>query len=254
MLYRHALAEYCPRILRSLVYKKLYKQLREEYTLCADDFNGKNILVVGPANTVHNDLLFIDKSKIDIVVRMKNGIHTSIDLWNEDSLRCDVLFHSFRSGSQPVTIEDLNHAGVKLIIHRTLKKSSFLDTLLAEKKFGDVAQIKIIPYERYSYLTENLGGYAPSTGMVCADFFLNTPFSSLTFVGFTFFSTRYVPGYNDKISSDEDALSTVKDAGHHSPSHEAHLIRDLVCDAKRSGKDVYLSESMQQAMDKISAS
>ncbi|WP_197054799.1 hypothetical protein [Paracoccus sp. PAMC 22219] len=247
--YRHALAKYSPRLLRSVVYKSLYKRLKDQYTISPEKFRGKRILVVGPANTVFDDLKSIDYSIIDIVVRMKNGIHTSLDLWNEDSLRCDVLFHSFGSGSQPVTLDDINHAGVKWIVHRTLKKSAFLDTLQAEEKFGNSAKVKIVPYEHYGVLSKRLGGYAPSTGMVCADFFLDAPFKSLAFVGFTFFSTRYVAGYNDQITSDAAALSKVKDAGHHSPSHEAQLIGDRIKEARAAGRSVYVSESMQRAMD-----
>lgn len=251
---RHAIAKHCPRALRSLVYKKLYKKFKNEYALSPEDFDGKKILVVGSANTVLDDLQNIDIRNIDIVVRMNNGIHTSFNFWNEESLRCDVLFHSFGNGTQPITLESINCSGVRWIVHRTLKRSSFLDTLLAEKKFSGAINIKIIPYERYNYLSENLGGYAPSTGMVCADFFLNTRFSSLTFVGFTFFSTRYLPGYDDKISSDEEAFSKVKDAGHHSPSHEARLIYKITEEAKAEGKNIYLSKSMQRAMAAFNAS
>lgn len=253
-LYRHALAKHCPRALRSFVYKKLYKQLKDEYTLSAEDFNGKKILVIGSANTVIEDLKHIDTSDIDIVVKMNNGIHTSLNFLDKDSLRCDVLFHSFGNDTRPVTINSLNQAGVKSIVHRTLKRSSFLDTLIAEKKFADAVKVKIIPYEKYNSLAEKLGGYAPSTGMVCVDFFINTPFSSLTIVGFTFFSTRYVPGYDDKITSDEAALSKVESAGHHSPSREARLIYNIAKNAKNEGRNVYLSRSMQQAIDNFNVS
>ena len=251
---RHALAKHCPRAMRSLAYKSLYKNFKGEYTLSPEDFDGKKILVVGSANTVLDDLQNIDISNIDIVVKMNNGIHTPLNFWNEDSLRCDVLFHSFGNGTQPITLDNLNQAGVKWIVHRTLKKSSFLDTLLTEQRFEGAVKVKIIPCERYNYLSEKLGGYAPSTGMVCADFFLNTPFSSLTFVGFTFFSTRYLPGYDDKITSDEAALSKVKDAGHHSPAHEARLIYALTAKAKADSKNIYISKSMQQAMAVFNAS
>ena len=251
--YRHALAKHSPRLLRSVIYKTLYRQFKDQYTISPEQFRGKRILIVGPANTLFDDLKSIDYSKVDIVVRMKNGIHTSLDLWKGDSLRCDVLFHSFAGGSQPVTLNDIDRAGVKYIVHRTLKKSAFLDTLLVEEKFGSSAGVKIVPYEHYGALSKRLGGHAPSTGMVCADFFLDAPFKSLTFVGFTFFSTRYVAGYNDQITSDEAALSKVKDAGHHSPLHEARLIGDRIQEERAAGKCVCVSESMQQALDGFGA-
>lgn len=250
---RYALAKHCPRALRSLAYKNLYKKFKSEYSLPPEAFDGKKILVVGSANTALEDLHNIDISNIDIVVKMNNGIHTSFNFWNEESLRCDVLFHSLGDGTQPITLNNINCSGVKWLVHRTLKRSSFLDTLLTDLEFKDAVKVKIIPYERYNYLSEKLGGYAPSTGMVCADFFLNTRFSSLTFVGFTFFSTRYLPGYDDKISSDEEAFSKVRDAGHHSPSHEARLIHKITEEAKAEGKNIYISKSMHQAMSAFKA-
>ncbi|GLS85556.1 hypothetical protein GCM10010873_05290 [Cypionkella aquatica] len=243
------MAKYCPRILQSLVYNALYRRLGDSYALNPNDFLNKSVLVIGPAASAHLDLQALDVAGFDIIVKMNNAIHTEINGQVSNPLRCDVLFHSFRGATKPVTAEDLRVAGVKTIVHRTLKRRAFLATLQLEEKFRSVAQMRIVPVHKYVTVSKQLAGHAASTGMICAEFFLHAPVSRLALVGFTFFSTRYVNGYDDTIVSDEIALARIETIDYHSPVHEARLMYELIAKAQLAGKNIYISETMQQAMD-----
>ena len=247
--FRYFVSKHCPRILQSLVYRVLYRRLGTEYALQPGDFLGKSVLVIGPAASVHDDLQALDFSGFDVVVKMNNAIHTEFNVDASNPLRCDVLFHSFRGATKPVAVDDLRTANVKFVVHRTLKQRAFLATLRLEEKFGAVAKLKIVPIEKYTALANQLGGHAPSTGMICAEFFLHAPISRLALVGFTFFATRYVNGYDDTVISDETALARIEAAQYHSPIHEARLIHQLITEARAAGKNIHIGAHMDQAMD-----
>lgn len=247
--FRYFVSKDCPRILQSLAYRVLYRRLRDNYALDPGDFRDKSVLVIGPAASVHHDLQALDFAGFDTIVKMNNALHTEFNADASNPLRCDVLFHSFRGATKPVTVDDLRAANVKLIVHRTARRRAFLATLRLEEEFGAIAKLRIVPVEKYTALTHQLGGHAPTTGMICAEFFLHAPVSRLAFVGFTFFATRYVNGYDDAVISDETALVRIETAQYHSPSHEAQLMHQLITEAKAAGKDIHIGGHMQQAMD-----
>lgn len=249
--FRYFVAKYCPRMLQSLAYNTLYRWLRNTYALDPNAFRGKSVLVVGPAASVHDDLQALASGDFDIIVKMNNAIHTELNIDANNPLRCDVLFHSFRGSTKPVTANDLRAANVKTIVHRTLKRRAFLATLRLEEKFNAVAPVRIVPVEKYTALSNQLGGHMPTTGLICTEFFLHAPVSRLALVGFTFFTTRYVDGYDDTVKTDATALSRVEAKDFHSPLQEARLMQALITQAREAGKPVYVSASMQQAMEAL---
>ncbi|WP_322325996.1 hypothetical protein [Cypionkella sp.] len=246
---RYSVSKYCPRPLQSLAYNVLYRRLANEYTLDPNQFRGKSVLVVGPATSVYDDLQALESGGFDIIVKMNNAIHTEFNIDASNPLRCDVLFHSFRGTTKSVTADDLRAAHVKTIVHRTSKRRAFLATLRLEEKFSAVAQVRIVPVENYTALSNQLAGRVASTGLICAEYFLRAPVSRLALVGFTFFATRYVNGYDDTVVSDEIALTRVEAADYHSPIHEARLMHELITAARAAGRNIHVSESMQRAIE-----
>ncbi|WP_128253934.1 hypothetical protein [Falsirhodobacter deserti] len=248
---RYVLAGYTPKFLKSPVYKRLYKDIGADYHLDGLDFVGRRVLIVGPAKTVHDELKAIDVSGYDIVVRMNNGLFSEFKDSSGVPLGCNVLFHSLTHDLRKVTPNDLRRAGVKLVVHRTPKRSAFLSTLLAERDLKRIAQVKIIKPERYDELAARLGSFSPTTGLVCASFFLGAPVSEVAIVGFTFFSTKYVQGYDAAVTSDAIALERVVSAGHHSPYAEAALFHELVERARAEGRNVVLGRQVEESVARL---
>jgi hypothetical protein len=243
-------AKTVPKWIRSPVYKKLYKSYGHEYAISGTDFCKKSVLIVGPARTGPLELEALDVSRFDIVVKFNNGIFVPNEAF-EDSNRCDILFHSLTRDTKPVTSALVAKCGVKTIVHRLTKRNNFLKTLIEEERFEGVAELKVIPYTDYESLSAQLGGYSPTTGLTCANFFLNSQAFEVAIVGFTFFSTRYVAGYDDSVETDDGSYTRVVTAGHHSPRQEARLMQSLIKAAEERRMHVVIGSRMREAMQTV---
>jgi hypothetical protein len=252
MVSRRALAamQALPTALRAPFYKRLYRRHGARYSIDPDAFAGRHVLVLGPAASVLDDLAGLAPHAYDDVVRLNNGLDTPIAVEGQDPLRCDVLFHSLTDDLRPVTAEALRRAGVRLMVHRTPKRSTFLATLQAEATLGQAAgvRIAIVPVAQYEALRADLAGAAPSSGFVCLDLLLRAPVASLTVVGFTFFSTRYVAGYDDRFATDADARARMAAAGHHDPRREAQALARRFEAAQDAGMDLRLGAAVRAAL------
>ncbi|MBD9528137.1 hypothetical protein [Paracoccus sp. PAR01] len=241
-----------PGFLRSPVIKLLRRRLGPEYQLNAADFQGLRVLILGPARTVGEDLACLDPARFDVFVRLNNGLDMPIPALGQAARRCDVLFHSLTSDTRPVTAAALEAAGVQVLVHRTPTKGAFLQTLIAARCFPRQA-LRHIPWERYRDLQRDLGGASPTSGLICADFFLRAPVQELAIVGFTFFTTCYNVGYEAELGTDDEARQRVAGIGHHDPAREALLLADLVDAARGRGRHVVLGEQVEAAMARLRA-
>lgn len=244
---RHLLARYAPKALRSPLYRALHAAIGAQYHLELGDFAGRRILILGPASSAAWDLAALDTARYDTIVKMNNGLFVPFPLNGADSLRCDILFHSLTHDTRPVDRAALDAAGVRLLVHRTPTRSAFLATLRAEQQLGP--SIRIIPQKVYAALSGDLGGASPTTGLVCASLFLQAPVAEVAIIGFSFFTTRYVAGYDDAVISDEAAAARVRAAGHHDPAREAVLLARLIEEARARGTTVTIGAAMRAAMD-----
>jgi hypothetical protein len=240
-------AKNAPKWFRSPIYKILYRACAHEFFLSKVEFSGKRILIIGPARTGPMELSDLNVDCFDIVVKMNNGIFTPVHALKNEN-RCNILFHSLTSDTKPVPTAQIEKCGVSKIVHRLPKRSAFLRMLIEEERYKAVAEMKILPYEDYQNLSAKLNGYSPSTGLACASFFLGSNAAEVAIVGFTFFSTSYVPGYDLSVESDEASRNRVERAGHHSPQHEARLMGNLIEQAQERGVHVVVGSEMRNAM------
>lgn len=216
-------------------------------------FENKRVLIIGPAEGVENEIGDLSFSDFDYIVKLNNGVNVALrDKLHKDSWRCDILFHSMSSDLPPPTACDLERASVKIIVHRTPAKKYLLETLRHVRNFRknrSLAQIRYIDPSRYAALKACLGGYSPSTGLVAIDFFLGCETSRLSIVGFTFFSTKYVPGYRDTVLSNEDAANRVAAAGHHNPEGERRFVAARFAGALEAGRVIHLGSTVAGCLE-----
>ena len=68
--------------------------------------------------------------------------------------------------------------------------------------------------------------------------------------GFTFFATRYAPGYDDRDRADADSLARVRAVGHHDPEAERRLVREALAQARAAGLDLRLGPHVAAALER----
>ncbi|CUH69882.1 hypothetical protein TL5118_03852 [Thalassovita autumnalis] len=239
-----------PKLFEVIRYNYLFKRHASGMLLSSSCFEGKSILVAGPARTLGEDLASFRSDDFDVVIKMNNGIWLPIPFGDGDSHRCDVLFHSLTQDILPPTREVLDDAGVRCLVHRTTGKGRFPLTLDALRSLGsNERSVKIVPPARYKALSEELGGASPTTGLVCLDFLLGCNSARTVVAGFTFFQTKYQAGYDDRDVNDDDSKSRVQSLGHHNPERERALVRKLIDNAERSGRKVELCGAVDAALN-----
>lgn len=248
------LARHTPKPLRPLAYRFLYPRLLGDFALDPGLFAGKHVLILGPARTVESDLAGMDPDGFDLVVRMNNGLDTPVQAMGSDPYRCEVLFHSLTADIRPVTAEALRRAGVRTLVHRIPKRSTFLRTIAFRDGLDEGIDLRVVPVDRYEDLSRQLGGFSPTTGLVCTSAVLNAAPQSLAICGFTFFRTRYVRQYDDADGSDDDSMRRVRAKGHHAPDREAPLMMEMVGQARARGIDVILGSGVEQAAADVARS
>jgi hypothetical protein len=238
-----------PTILRLPAIKLLHRRLSDDLTLSSAGFRDLRVLVIGPARTVCDDLKSLDTSRYDVIVKMNNGLDTPVLFPTGQSLACHVLFHSGTCEARPITEKKLRDANVKMLVHRAPTKSGFLQTLALNCRFGHFLKVRHIACLEYQKLSAQLSGASPTTGLLSTCFFLSAPVSEVAIVGFTFFATAYQKGYDDCVTSDEQAVCRIADKGHHKPAQEAVLLSHKIEDARTRGVTVTLGPNVLAAIN-----
>jgi hypothetical protein len=214
-------------------------------------FDNKRIIVVGPARTLEQDLLEFNIDDFDIVVKMNAGIDLPLPQKTHNAWRCDVLFHSFSHEIPRITKATVIRTGVKTIVYRTPTDRYIYRAFRQRIKFlfiGIRCSLKIICPKNYKRLRRQLGGYSPTTGLVCIDFLLGCKFDKLAIVGFTFFTTKYMDGYNDAVISDTESAARVRNQDHHNPDGERKLLAELLHEQQNHGRLIHLGSNVEIAL------
>ncbi|WP_386176734.1 hypothetical protein [Sulfitobacter sp. R86518] len=200
--------------------------------LSAEAFRGRRIILIGPADTVLEDLADTNVDDYDYVIRFNNGIELSKRHPEIMGCRTDILFHNLRetgersAGAIPGSY--LNENGVKLVVYPHWRTSRLRNLYL--KKRAVLAReggppIKLLPPLEMRQLRADLGDRAPTIGTCASLFFLASPAAEVALHGFTFFETAYVLGYNGAVKNAADARAWVDQGGAHEPLSEKTLLR-----------------------------
>lgn len=242
----------------SRLFSRKFEAFERRHVLDPQIFAGKHVLIAGPARTIDEDLndLGVKSKSYDFIVKMNNGLSTPIQALGQDAWRCDVLFHNFKDDTRDVAVDDLHRAGVKHIVYRSASRVFYPELEQTIEEYGALqppVSVHLIPSKDYKSLRPQLGGYRPTSGLVSIRYFLDAPVASLTIAGFTFFTTRYVAGYNDTVASDTQSLERVRRHNRHEPRREAGLLQTWLEQISQSGKKVILGKNVCIAMRVISS-
>ncbi|MCE6962067.1 hypothetical protein LAZ40_23805 [Cereibacter sphaeroides] len=240
---------------RSMRYKALFALESGRFLMDPADFADKRVLIIGAASCVSEELDRLDPADWDVIVRMNKAIDVPVIWHGKPFPRCDVLFHSFGTegirAAGEVTAAKLRHTGTHTLVHRTTGKSLFLRTLEEDRRLreeGSPARMRIVAPEFYKGLMRELGGHSPTTGATAICWFLGCNTRRLGIVGFTFYTTRYFPGYQDHVQSDADAPAYGLHKGIHDPEAERKMIARKVGHARAAGKSVVLGHEVERVL------
>lgn len=221
----------------------------------SNEFKGARVIIVGPAETVFEDLIGTRVDDYDVVVRLNNGMSLAATHPEILGTRTDILVHNLRedgprsAGSIPA--DYLDAQGVKTVICPNWSSSSlrrrYRDKRNSLAKF-DGPRIKILPRNFMIALRADLEDRAPTVGISAVLYFLECEVAELAVHGFTFFETRYAGGYNDAVRTPQDARAWVDTGGAHEPLSEKALLKARL--ARAGQKNVILGRNVRFHLNK----
>ncbi|MFP5077243.1 hypothetical protein ACLE20_08030 [Rhizobium sp. YIM 134829] len=221
-------------------------------TLDPQRFAGLRVIIIGPAATVVEDLAGIDVDGFDVIVRLNNGIPPALAAPAVLGARTDILFHNLNeTGPRPagaIPPELLRRAGVKICVfpHWGFQGNKrALERKRRELSGVSEVSLQVPPARFYEGLRRDLDGLKPTIGLVAIAYFLACPLRELQIHGFTFFQTRYLPGYNDQVTTDEDARRWVGSSERHDPARERLLVQQTLQRARDRDLTVTLGRHVE---------
>jgi hypothetical protein len=224
----------------------LYLIRKDEFLLDERHFDGRKVIIIGPADTVSEELTDVDLDRFDHIVRINRSIDTPVRQRGVDSFKFDVLFHSLfehgEAAASEITAEKVDRCGIKLIIHRTLRRSSIGRTIQLKdmlRRSGIAADLRIISPDFYKELRRRLRGRRPTSGLVCLAYFMRQNLEFLEIVGFTFYRTGYVEGYTRESLSEKWNMFGQSRSGH-DPESELRLFAEEYRTAIGNGRKIVL--------------
>lgn len=217
------------------------------------EFAGKRVIIIGPAETVTDDLSGADADNYDIVVRLNNGIALALDNPSLFGSRTDVLFHNLKEQGErsagAITLALLRSHGVRTCVfpHWSFKGSKRrLYAKRQELRSAPDITLKVPPSRFCDSLRRELGGMQPTVGTSAAAFFLSCDLREFALHGFSFFETAYHAGYNDEVRSAADALHWAKAKAVHEPGREKQVVRAHIALAEKRGMTITLGRNVKR--------
>ena len=197
-----------------------------------ESFRGKRVIIIGPAETVLDDLSGSVVDEYDVVVRLNNGITLAETRPEVLGKRTDLLIHNLRetgarsAGSIPSAYLKDKNVGLLVFPHwHSSRQRKMFRAKEAALKAEHGPEIRVLPPSIISGLKRALNDRSPTIGMSACVFFLGSPAAEVAIHGFTFFETAYAPSYNPMVQSAEDAKRWVHQLGAHDPVTEKTFLQ-----------------------------
>ena len=222
-------------------------------SLRAAAFAGKRVIIIGPAQTVVEDLEDVSVDEYDVIVRLNNGIAIARENPSILGSRTDVLFHNLTehgdrsAGAIPASV--LREQGVRFLVfpHWSFKGSKSRLYKKREELHGSQAIQLVVPSTCFCELVRRqLGGLQPTVGTSAILFFLRAQCREVAIHGFTFFQTPYLHGYNDAVATADEARAWVAASCVHDPSRERKVVISYISAAEQRGVRVALGANVRR--------
>lgn len=226
--------------------------------------SGKSVLIVGPAGTAEEELRGVDIGAFDIVIRINRAVELdslgdgigrnrfNTYIRNQNGNRAGALAGHY-------TGQRLRARGVENLVFLFYRWRE-LPKLVRKLVFLPLLRIPLDVYfigPRFlNALADRLHGAKPTAGMAALEWVLAQDFARFHVVGFTFFQTGYVQGYNDDFTSDARAEERLKGLMErdktyaHKPDFERAYFRRRVAEERARGKRVILGRRVAAALGK----
>jgi len=216
-------------------------------------FSGARILVIGPAVSAEAELADVDFSDFDLVIKMNRSLETPVMHRGAPSYFHNVYFRNQQRSDSPlagrITAANLRRAGVKTIfffVHHWREYPRLWRKLLRLRRMRLGIATHVLGPAVLATIGRPIAPHKPTAGFILLALLLAQDFARLHIVGFTFFQTRYVPGYNDRVAEDAQALAWATRNGKHSPEAERLAMRKML--AARPGADIVLGAKLAEVL------
>ncbi|TCU32274.1 glycosyltransferase family 29 protein [Rhizobium azibense] len=227
-------------------------------SLNASAFAGKKVIIIGPAQTVVEDLENVVVDGYDVIVRLNNGIALARKNPSILGSRTDVLFHNLvehgdrSAGAIPASL--LREHGVRFLVfpHWGFKGSKSRLYKKREELQGFQGPALMVPSTRFcESVRRELGGFQPTVGASAILFFLSAQCKEVAIHGFTFFQTPYLVGYNDAVATADEARAWAAASYVHDPVREKKVIGRYISAAEQRGVRVGLGANVRRFLSDV---
>lgn len=220
------------------------------------DLSDSNVIIIGPAKSVNEDLKDVDLKKFSAIVRMNNSIHTPVTYQGVPFYYHNIYLRNQQRNSKEalaglVDKESLERCGVEIIVLvlyrwrevlRLIRKNIWIfwtganvRIYIAGPQFAKKIRNRIFPHK-------------PTIGFIAIHYLLGANPNSLHLAGFTFFQTKYLDNYNNTVKTDNDALIWATRNGKHNPIAELHDFREIYEGSMHSCVNITISPSVWKAI------
>lgn len=213
----------------------------------SSNYEGKKVIILGPADTSLSYLSGTEIDSFDYVVRLNKS---PLSLKGKEALlgsRTDVLYHCFNedpvSGGGAIDFKILKEQENKYIIYPYFEiglERDFYNVLL---KYNNSFFYRL-PSSFYNKLNKLYSAKIPTTGLQALNHIMNSEFKELHITGFTFFQTGYASDYRTGFEAADSGKELAKSAGNHCPDDEVRLFKVIFNQNKH--KNIYLDSFLEK--------
>lgn len=220
------------------------------------DFRGKKVILVGPAATVTEELEQIDLDEYDFVGRMNNSINTPLTYRGRPFAYHNLYIRNQQRNTRDslagrLDRESAQACGTEVIIfvlHRWREVLRLMRKVAAIWWMGIDAEIYVLGPGFFRRVAALIAPHKPTLGFITLNYLLDSGAARLDVAGFTFFTTKYIDNYNNRVEKDADAMAWATRNGKHNPEAERQAFRALYEQAIADGKNVHLCEGVKGAL------
>ncbi|EEW25683.1 hypothetical protein [Rhodobacter ferrooxidans] len=220
------------------------------------DLHGKSVILIGPAATVTEELEGVDLAEFDFVARMNNSINTPITYRGAPYFTHNLYIRNQQPNSAKSLAGRLDQTsaercGTRVVVfvlshwHEILR---LVRKVVGIWRMGLDVEIYVLGPGLVRRAAASITPVKPTLGFVTLRYLLEANPKRLHVVGFTFFTTKYIDAYNDRVKVDADALAWSRRNGKHNPEVERLTFRRQYEDAVAAGKPVTLGAGVLRAL------